>query len=81
LLFSALINQIKIAGMDSPNATVIIKNKSILVPAGIPLHKAFRILHLNANAHLAVRNGELITEDEMLKNGDCIELIAVISGG
>lgn len=30
---------------------------------------------------LAVRNGEMILEDEILKDGDVVKLVAVISGG
>ncbi len=67
--------------MSDNSVTIILKNKTYQVNSGIPLHKALRFLNLNANAHLAVREGMLITEDEMLKNGDRIELIAVISGG
>ena len=67
--------------MAEESVTIILKNKTYQVRAGVPLHKALRFLNLNANAHLAVRDGELITEDEMLKKGDRIELIAVISGG
>lgn len=67
--------------MSDNSVTIILKNKTYQVNSGIPLHKALRFLNLNTNAHLAVRDGVLITEDEMLKNGDRIELIAVISGG
>lgn len=67
--------------MSDNSVTIILKNKTYQVNSGIPLHKALRFLNLNANAHLAVREGMLITEDEMLRNGDRIELIAVISGG
>lgn len=30
---------------------------------------------------LATREGEMITEEEILKDGDVVKLIAVISGG
>ena len=67
--------------MTEETVTIILKNKSFSMRAGIPLHKALRMLDLPANAHLAVRDGQLITEDEMLRKGDRIELVAVISGG
>lgn len=67
--------------MTEETVTIILKNKSFPMRAGIPLHKALRMLDLPANAHLAVRDGQLITEDEMLRKGDRIELVAVISGG
>lgn len=37
--------------------------------------------NISVSDHLAVRAGELITDDEMVKTGDLIELISVISGG
>ena len=67
--------------MSEESVTIILKDKNFPMRAGIPLHKALRILDLPANAHLALRDGQLITEDEMLKKGDRIELVAVISGG
>jgi len=67
--------------MQKATATIILKNKTHQVPAGIPLHKALRILNIATNTHLAVRESTLITEDEMLKSGDHIEIISVISGG
>jgi len=38
-------------------------------------------MNISVSAHLAVRSGKLITDDEMVKPGDLIELIPVISGG
>jgi sulfur carrier protein ThiS len=34
-----------------------------------------------AESVLPTREGELLTEDEILKDGDVIKLVAVISGG
>jgi len=67
--------------MSEESVTIILKDKIFPRRAGIPLHKALRMLDLPANAHLALRDGQLLTEDEMLKKGDRIELVAVISGG
>lgn len=30
---------------------------------------------------IAIRNGEMITDDEILRAGDVVKLVAVISGG
>ena len=38
-------------------------------------------LSLQPEAYLAVLNGELITEDHVLREGMTIKLVAVISGG
>ena len=37
--------------------------------------------NISVSAHLAVRSGELIADDEIIKPGDLIELISVSSGG
>ena len=47
----------------------------------IPLNKALKRLNISNQSVLAIRNGLLLTEDEILHNDDLIELIAVISGG
>jgi sulfur carrier protein len=40
-----------------------------------------RELNLVQEAHLVIRGDELITEDELLKDGDEVEIRPVISGG
>jgi sulfur carrier protein ThiS len=45
------------------------------------LRKAIEQVGLNPEAVLAVRDGELITEDTRLRDGDEVRLVAVISGG
>lgn len=48
---------------------------------GYTLRKAIETVGLNPQSVLAVRDGELITEDTQLNEGDEIRLVAVISGG
>ena len=38
-------------------------------------------LHLNPEAFLVIRNDDLVTEDEVLKDSDTVEIRPVISGG
>jgi sulfur carrier protein len=45
------------------------------------VRQAITEVGLNPETVLAVRNGELITEDTRLQDGDEIRLVAVISGG
>ena len=45
------------------------------------VRQAIQEVGLNPEAVLAVRDGELITEDTRLDDGDEIRLVAVISGG
>lgn len=45
------------------------------------VRELLRDLNLVAEAHLVVRGDDLVTEDEMLKDEDEIEVRPVISGG
>lgn len=47
----------------------------------IPLNKALKRLNISNQSVLAIRNGLLLTEDEILHDDDLIDLISVISGG
>lgn len=60
---------------------MILRKKEYEVEAKGTLKDALKQLNLSPEAYLAMRNGEMITEDEVLKDGDVIRLIAVISGG
>ena len=67
--------------MAETNATLLLSGKSISCRSKITLRKAMKEKNISVSAHLAVRSGKLITDDEMVKPGDLIELIPVISGG
>ncbi|HID85734.1 MAG TPA: MoaD/ThiS family protein [Anaerolineales bacterium] len=62
-------------------AKLILRDKEYEVPAGITVKQALKKVGILPETVLATRNGELITEDERLKEGDEIRLVAVISGG
>ena len=51
------------------------------VPGGLTLRQALEKCELNPHMVLALRHGKLITDDVILKDGDEIKLVAVISGG
>ena len=40
-----------------------------------------KLLKINSESVLVVRNGELITEEDKLDNDDSVKLLSVISGG
>ena len=40
-----------------------------------------KALKLNHTAVLVVKNGQLVTEDAILKEGDEVKILSVISGG
>lgn len=62
---------------------VIIKKRAqeFSIKPGVTLLNALSQLGILPEMVLATRNGEMITEDEVLKDGDTIILIEVISGG
>jgi sulfur carrier protein len=45
------------------------------------VRQAVEKVGLNPETVLAVRDGELVTEDTRLQDGDKVRLVAVISGG
>jgi len=63
--------------------TAILKNKEYIFtePKDLTVAKVFRKLEILPETYLCVRDGELITEQELLRKGDVIRFIAVISGG
>jgi sulfur carrier protein len=47
----------------------------------LTVKKALKELNLLPESYLVVRDGELIVEQEYLKDGDVIKLVPVVSGG
>jgi sulfur carrier protein len=47
----------------------------------LTVKKALKSLNLLPEAYLVVRNGELVVEQALLRDGDDIKLVPVISGG
>ena len=47
----------------------------------IQVKTALQQLKLSPEAYLLVRNGDLLNENDYLKDGDRIKIVAVISGG
>ncbi|MGB9639286.1 MAG: MoaD/ThiS family protein [Anaerolineales bacterium] len=60
---------------------IILREKEYEVKAGMTLRHALEKIGINRETVLATRNGELITDDEVLRAGEVIKLVAVISGG
>jgi sulfur carrier protein len=61
--------------------SIELRNTKYEVRAGMTARDALKKIDVLPEAVLITRNGELITEDEILKEGEQIRLIAVISGG
>jgi len=62
-------------------AKLILRDKVYEVKPGMSLLDALRKSNIVPEAVIAIRNGEMITDDEILRSGDEIKLVAVISGG
>jgi sulfur carrier protein ThiS len=62
-------------------AKLVLRDKEYEVKAGMTLLDALKKSNIVPESVIATRDGEMITDDEILKNGDEIKLIAVISGG
>lgn len=60
---------------------LIYRNREIPVEPGILLVQALDELELSPEMIIALRAGRLMMADEVIKEGDQIKLISVISGG
>jgi sulfur carrier protein ThiS len=60
---------------------LIFRTQEYEVRPGIGLREALHKLGIPGESVLATRDGEMLTDDEILQDGDVIKLIAVISGG
>jgi sulfur carrier protein ThiS len=60
---------------------LILRDKEYEVKPGMTLLAALQKNNIVPESVIATRAGEMILEDEILKDGDVIKLIAVISGG
>lgn len=63
------------------SAKLILRNHEFEVRHGMTLRMALQKEGIEPETVLAIRDGEMITDDELLREGDVIKLIAVISGG
>lgn len=60
---------------------LVLRSKEYEVRPGMTLLDALKKSGILPEAVIATRAGEMILEDEILKENDVIKLIAVISGG
>jgi sulfur carrier protein len=60
---------------------IILRDKEYEVRPGMTLLSALKKIDVLPEAVIATRDGELIEEDEILRDGEAIKLVAVISGG
>ncbi len=62
-------------------AKLILRGKEYEVKSGITVQRALEKAGINSETVLATLDGELITGDIIVHEGDVIKLVAVISGG
>ena len=60
---------------------LILRNKEYEVKPGMTLLSALQKINVVPESVIATRDGEMILDEEILKDGDVVKLIAVISGG
>ena len=65
----------------SMTAKIIIRNKEYEIKPGMTIRKALQKQNIEPDSVLITRNGELITDDEIIRTNDEIKLVPVISGG
>ena len=60
---------------------LILREKEYEVRPGMTLLSALQKNEIVPESVIATRDGEMILEDEILRDGEIIKLVAVISGG
>ena len=60
---------------------LVLRDKEYDVKPGMTLLSALEKSNILPESVIATRDGEMILEDEILKDGDVVRLVAVISGG
>ncbi len=60
---------------------LVMRGKEYEVKAGMTLLDSLKKINILPESVLAVRDGEMIVEDEILRDGEVVKLVAVISGG
>jgi len=64
-----------------PVTVYLRKEKLVIEETGLSVNDLLRKMDLSPQAYLVVRNKSLLTGREILKDGDEVRIIAVISGG
>ena len=62
-------------------AKLILRKKEYEIRYGMTIRSALKKLEIPPESVLPTRGGELISEEEILREGDVIRLVPVISGG
>jgi len=68
-------------GRSVMTVKLVLRGKEYEVKPGMTLLDSLKKAAILPEGVIATRAGEMILEDEILKDGDVVKLIAVISGG
>ena len=60
---------------------LILRDKEFEVKPGMTLLDSLKKINVLSESVIATREGEMILDDEILRDGEVVKLIAVISGG
>lgn len=63
------------------SATISLRDQEFEIKSGMTVRSALLKLEIQPEAVIATRLGELMTDDELIDDGDAIKLVSVISGG
>jgi sulfur carrier protein ThiS len=64
-----------------PIKLILRKKEYQIESPSIQVKTALQQLNLSPEAHLLVRDGDLLNENDWLRDGDEVKIVAVISGG
>jgi sulfur carrier protein ThiS len=62
-------------------AKIIIRKKEYIIHHGSTIRKALEKLNIHSEAVITIKNGEMVTDDQIILEGDEIRLVFAISGG
>lgn len=60
---------------------LILRKQEYQVEGTISVKEALKRLNLSIESHLVVRDGQLLTENDVLRNGETVKIVSAISGG
>jgi sulfur carrier protein ThiS len=61
--------------------TLTLRDKVFTLDRKMSVKKALHEIGLSPESHLVLKDGDLLQDDQILKDGDVITIIPVISGG
>jgi len=65
----------------NPPVRIIFRDRQYTAESGITVRRLLRDLGISLQGVIVIRNDDLLTEDEVLREGDVITIVSAISGG